>query len=135
MRSLVRARADAIVLEKRGARVAVAARRAGSGRVIQVGYEDSWRWRMSGTGDAVEDYRNWISSVVSSAAYGPRVARSHSENSDAAPLAGLYSALGSPLPVQPAGLPGSESLMLDLFIVAVVSLVLEIASRRLDGKP
>jgi len=135
MRSLVRVKSDAIVREKRGARVAVAARRAGNGRVVQVGYEDSWRWRMAGAGDPVEDYRNWISSIVSSAAYGARVAPHGSVSSDPAPLAGLYEALGPPSPVQPAGLPGSEALMLDIFIVALASLLLETLSRRLDGRP
>ena len=135
MRPLVNLKPDAVALEKRGARVAIAARRSGTGRVIQVGYDDTWRWRMAGAGDAVEDYRSWISSVVSSGAYAPRFPRTPAL-ADPAPVAALHAALGPPAAAGTlSGNPGSEDLLLDLFIVAVASLLLETASRRLDGKP
>lgn len=135
MRPLINLRSDAVILEKRGARVAAAARRAGNGRVVQVGYEDTWRWRMAGSGDAVEDYRNWLSSVVSGAAYGPAIPTPAPPGENAAPLAELYSSLGSPRVDAAHDSAGSEEIMLDLFILAIGALVLETASRRLDGKP
>jgi hypothetical protein len=136
MRPLVALKPDAIPLEKRGNRTAIAARRVGRGRVVQVGYVDSWRWRMAGRGDPVEDYRNWWSSVVSGAAYAPLVANAPSGSSDPAPVATLVASLGFPATsAMPIGLGDGRRWMLLLFVVATAALVLEIFSRRLDGKP
>ena len=136
LRPLVSLKPDAIALEKRGSRVAIAARRVGRGRVVQVGYEDSWRWRMEGRGDPVEDYRNWWSSVVSSAAYAPRIAVVRPESGDPAPIATLVSSLGQPTSGERRFVTGGDALwMLILFIVASGAFVLETASRRVDGKP
>src|SRR6185436_8678305 len=38
----------AVVLERRNGRPIVAARRHYAGRVVAVGYDQTWRWRMSG---------------------------------------------------------------------------------------
>jgi hypothetical protein len=136
LRPLVGLRTDAVALEKRGSRVAIAARRVGDGRVVQVGYEDTWRWRMSGGGDPVEEYRDWISSVVSSAAYAPRARPSTPAISESAPLAAIFSVLGSPSEAAAAVTGGAiEKLLLALFVIAIGALTLETASRRLDGKP
>ena len=62
-------RADAVIVEKQDERIAVAARRVGSGRVVQVGYEESWRWRLMGGADATEAHRQWWSDIVAGAAY------------------------------------------------------------------
>lgn len=125
-----------IPLEKRGNDVAIAARRFGNGRVVQVGYVDSWRWRMGGRGDALEDYRNWLSSVVSSAAYAPPIEKTASGASDPAPLATLYSALDSPSGgARKFGAGDGARWMIILFIIAVSALVFETASRRIGGKP
>src|SRR5690606_11885580 len=64
-------RPDARVLEARDGAVAVAARRVGAGRVVQVGYVDSWRWRLAGRDDAVAAHRAWWSALVSGVAYAP----------------------------------------------------------------
>lgn len=136
LRPLVNLKSDAIPLEKRGNRIAIAARHIGKGRVIQVGYVDAWRWRMEGRGDAVEDYRNWWSSVVSSAAYAPRIARDSVRSADAAPVATLVGALGWPSARETrVGAGDGSQWMMFLFIVALMALVLETASRRIDGKP
>ncbi len=126
---------DAVPLEKRGGRVAVAARRIERGRVVQVGYDESWRWRMAGPGDAVEDHRNWLSSVVSSAAYAP-AATVAATTADPAPTAALYASLGNPS-ATPQHLRAfdAHALMLLLFVIALAALLLETASRRLDGRP
>src|SRR5205809_137868 len=43
---------DAIPIEKRAGAIVTAARRFGAGRVVQPGYLDTWRWRMSGDDNA-----------------------------------------------------------------------------------
>ena len=134
LRTLTGLKADAVALEKRGARVAIAARRVGKGRVVQVGYEDTWRWRMAGSGDAVEDYRNWLSAVASSAAYAPIGATQSNGGGTSAPVAELYSSLGPPSAAEKNS-AGNEDFLLDMFIIAVAALVLETASRRFDGRP
>ena len=136
LRPLINLKPDAIPLERRGNRIAIAARRIGKGRVIQVGYVDAWRWRMEGRGDPVEDYRNWWSSVVSGAAYAPRIARDSVRVTDAAPIVTLVSALGPPSAREiRLGVGDGGRWMVFLFVVAVMALVLETASRRIDGKP
>jgi hypothetical protein len=136
LRPLINLKPDAIPLEKRGNRIAIAARRIGKGRVIQLGYADAWRWRMEGRGDPVEDYRNWWSGVVSGAAYAPRIVRDSVRATDAAPVATLVSALGpaSTRDIRP-GVGDGSRWMAFLFIVAVMALLVETASRRVDGKP
>ena len=64
-------RRDAIVLDRRPAGVAMAARRIGAGRVLQVGYDDSWRWRMAGAAGSEHAHRDWWSRIVGSVAYAP----------------------------------------------------------------
>src|SRR5205823_227161 len=39
--------ATGVAIEHRAGGIALAARRVGAGRVLQVGYDDSWRWRMA----------------------------------------------------------------------------------------
>jgi hypothetical protein len=60
-----------IALERRPGGVSMAARRIGAGRVIQVGYDDSWRWRMAGGQGSDAAHRVWWSRLVSSVAYAP----------------------------------------------------------------
>jgi hypothetical protein len=128
-------KADAIALESRDSKVAVAARRAGSGRVIQVGYDDSWRWRLQGPAGSPEAHRAWWATIVSSAAYRPTLPLAHSVNSDAAPLAQLYSVLGVPSAERRAPSPAVQGLPWWMLAVIVLSLLAEITSRRLRGAP
>lgn len=85
---------DAIVLEQREALPAIAARRVGAGRVLQIGYADTWRWRMEGEGRAVEDHREFWSRMTGLAASAAVAPRAVSVGVDEAPRAALVHALG-----------------------------------------
>jgi hypothetical protein len=128
-------RSDAIALERRNGVIAAAARRSGGGRVIQEGYVDTWRWRMGGADESPEQHRAWWTRMVASVAYAPHYARPGAVESDAAPVAQLFDALGGPsrMPGQSlANAAGSISLWM-LFVILSLSLLAEWASRRLRG--
>lgn len=123
---------DAVVVERRGADVSIAARREGQGRVIETGYTSSWRWRMAGGDDAPLHHREWLAGLVASVAYTGRT-NVAAPPTDAAPLASLIDRLG------PAA-PGWKEAGLDQQVVArwvfgvlCAALVLEWASRRIRG--
>jgi hypothetical protein len=59
MAPIIQARSDAIPLERRSETIVLAARRFGAGRVLQSGYEDTWRWRMAGAETSLRDHRRW----------------------------------------------------------------------------
>lgn len=143
---VARLRGDAVPLVRRDAMVATAARRAGAGRVLQIGYEDSWRWRMAGGDDASAAHRAWWSGAVSSVASAP--ARSPSTDPgtvvrtaagdaalDAAPVAHLFAALGDPgLAASVARGAGSQRPGEWLLAgIALAALLAEWTSRRLRG--
>src|SRR6266550_6758171 len=128
-------RNDAVPLEKRGNSVAVAARRIGAGRILQLGYEDTWRWRMGGSDAAIRDHRIWWSGLLSSVAYAPRVPRAVDTQQDEAPIASLVGAIG-PRSEESVGanLGTSRShWMVWLFLLFATALISEIASRRMRG--
>jgi uncharacterized membrane protein len=118
----------------------VAARRVGAGRVIQIGYEDLWRWRMQGEEGAVRDHRLWWSRMVGAAAATDRAAdgpvsptRASLEAPSSAPLAELVQALG---PAVDADAPSSDSptpLAPWLGVLILGALLGEWASRRARG--
>jgi hypothetical protein len=124
--------ADAIVLERRGPDVALAARRVGRGRVLETGYTDSWRWRMAGGADALARHREWLAglvALVATSSHHPVAA----SPSDVAPLVTLIDELG-PSRVS------TESPSLDpaavarwVFALVCAALLLEWASRRVRG--
>lgn len=135
-------RPDARVLEARDGAVAVAARRVGAGRVVQVGYVDSWRWRLAGRDDAVAAHRAWWSALVSGVAYAPARAIYVPDPwrpLDDAPAARLIAALGTPSPAPASAaapaVPGHPGVRWLLFAIAVGALLAEWASRRLRGAP
>jgi len=145
---LVRLKADAVPLERRGAAVAAAARRAGAGRVVQLGYAETWRWRMLGGGDAPAAYREWWSRVVGSAAYAPTVPRAAGAGArtptaaniapdtapDAAPYARAVAELGPPLAVAPvASAADARDVPWWLFPLIAAALLTEWTSRRFRG--
>jgi hypothetical protein len=136
MAPITQPRSDAIPLERRSEAVAVAARRFGAGRVVQSGYEDTWRWRMAGAETSVRDHREWWTELVSNVAYAPRVALPPlTDDADAAPVAELVSALGPPRAegdVARAGLRRSHWLAW-MFALMAIALIAEVASRRLRG--
>jgi len=86
-----------VALERRSGRAALAARRIERGRLLIVGYQDTWRWRMAGAGDAAEAHRTWWADLVGAVAYVGRIPRPLSAASvDEAPLAHLVDRLGPP---------------------------------------
>ena len=132
-------RADAVPLESRDRAVIVAARRVGLGRVLQLGYDETWRWRMGGGDEAATAHREWWSRLVAAVAYAPVVRRASAGDVgvDETPLASLIDALGPAVPLDTSLKPprdetGTTRL---LFAVAIVALLLEWTSRRLRGAP
>jgi hypothetical protein len=129
-------RSDAVSLERRAGALAIAARRIGPGRALQLGYEDTWRWRMSGNEQAVRDHRVWWTGLVSRVAYAPRVPRATVDMvSDAAPMIGLVAAIGAgALTGSSANLSATTSDWIAwLFVLLALALVGEVTSRRLRG--
>lgn len=125
----------AVPVEKRAEAVAIAARRIGAGRALQVGYQDTWRWRMDGGEGAVRDHRMWWTRLVSRAVYAPRVARSVPTITDEAPMAGFVSAIGpSASAASMLSLSGKPSEWIAwLSVVLALAFIGEVTSRRLHG--
>ncbi len=128
-------KSDALPLERRGANVAVAARRFGSGRIAQLGYLDTWRWRMSGGENSVAEHRKWWTSAVAGVAYAPAVTQAAHGLADNAPVTRLIETLGHPtadakVPLTSAA--GSVSLSW-LFAILSLTLLAEWISRRTRG--
>jgi len=136
-------REDAIPIERRGAAITIAVKRVAAGRALQLGYEDTWLWRMSGGANGVEDHRRWWTGLVSSVAYAPRIPRATSvakdpasvrNATDPAPLSELVATIG---PSMSTGLMsntgGTSNAMAWLFALFAAALVVEVASRRLRG--
>ena len=123
---------DGIALEKRTDGVAVAARRVGAGRVIQVGYDDSWRWRMAGASGSERAHREWWSRIVASAAYAPVVRTSTATSAAAAPVVALTDRLGPPR-VLSSDIPSAPIDRRWLIAFIMLLLLTEWASRRLRG--
>ena len=131
---------DAVPLDSGPGGIAIAAHRVGSGRVVQVGYDETWRWRMAGGDDGPAAHSAWWGGLVSAAAYAPVAARAMGRGAsgfgDAAPLASLVAAMGPPRSAAFAGTaapvrrPGAEAALLAL---AIVGFLAEWASRRLRG--
>jgi len=127
----------AVALERRGDAVVAAARRVGPGRVVQLGYDETWRWRMEGADGAADEHRRWWSAVVASVAHAPAaLAPAAPDTTDPAPRAALVEALGAPAPSASARAPAAprrerpDSLFL---AAACTALLAEWASRRLRG--
>lgn len=133
---ITRLAAGSVPLERRESLVTAAARREGAGRVVQVGYVDSWRWRMTGSEEAVEAHRAWWSAVVGSVAYAalPR-RRAGGDTGGAAPLAELVNVLGpaTPRPATPPEPRRRGPPTWSLALVLFTTLLAEWGSRRLRG--
>jgi len=138
--ALERLTSDAVAIEHRDEFVSVAARRVRAGRVIQVGYEELWRWRMQGEESAVRDHRLWWSRMVGAAAASDR-APSEAVATDrgtltapsSAPLAELVHALGPAVAAEAPSQPESTPLSAWLGVVILTLLLAEWASRRSRG--
>ncbi|MCX5765902.1 MAG: hypothetical protein NTZ43_01575 [Gemmatimonadetes bacterium] len=131
-RPLTVARADASILERRGTMTAVAARRVGLGRVLQIGYTDLWRWRLQGGDDALVAHRAWWTRAVSAVSSPPAPRPFTARSPEGAPLARLASALGAPTV---GGAIRSSSHTLPPWLMPLLLLILlgEWGSRRLRG--
>ena len=133
MRALTQVRMDAIALTREAAGVTRAVRRAGLGRVMAIGYDESWRWRMLGGSSGVDAHRRWWSGAVGSVA--PERADTSAALADGAPRASLIDALGPPTSVAAARVTEpTDPLPLALLLVAVACLLAETASRRFRGE-
>jgi hypothetical protein len=125
---------DGVVLDRRADGIAIAARRVGAGRVLQVGYDDSWRWRMAGGVASEREHREWWTRAVGSVAYVPGAPDEvHLRSPESAPLAYLVSRLG---PAQSAPASAMTRSAVDrriLMALIMILLLSEWASRRLRG--
>jgi hypothetical protein len=133
MRPLDAIRSDAVRLEGNAGQSMVAARRAGLGRVLTVGYDESWRWRMLGGTSGLAAHRAWWSHIVGLvAAEGPSTSAPVAPGG--APTAALVGALGPPTtatgPRDNSRAPGLPLIML---IAVVLLLLAETTSRRFRG--
>lgn len=134
LRPLGTLRSDALSLRREAPGPALVARRSGLGRVLAVGYDESWRWRMLGGASGLAAHRAWWSRAVGSVAPA-RVDDAIATDGDAAPRATLIEALG---PASPSVVTGEHSLgdarlPFILLVVAVAALLAETASRRFRG--
>lgn len=130
-------RPDAIPLERRGPVVVAAARRHGSGRVLQLGYLETWRWRLSGGDESLGDHREWWTKAVAGVAYAPRLPGTSAVavDQDPAPVASLVGALGQPSEARGANLSSAAGTISLWWLAAALALCLlgEWTSRRLRG--
>jgi hypothetical protein len=128
------ARTGQVALERRGEAPVVVGRRVGSGRVLAIGYDETWRIRMTAPGDSAPSaHRAWWSSMVSSVALVRPVPR-ETGMIDEAPMAATIAALGPSVGTgdRPSGgrpVPWEALLAL----VAAGGLLAELLSRRLRG--
>ena len=126
--------ANAVPLERRAEGPVVVGRRAGAGRVVVAGYDETWRLRMTPPDEqAPDDHRAWWSSLVAGVAHARLVPR-HAGSVDEAPLAATIDALGAPVRAAQAS-SDNRRLPWDTLLAgfAAVALLAEWLSRRLRG--
>ncbi len=132
LRPLSALRSDAIALERQAAGPSVAARRAGMGRVLAIGYDDSWRWRMLGGVSGLAAHRRWWSAAAGSVS--PDHAAVAEANGSAAPVAALVSALGRPAaPTREVPRDTRNPLPWMFLLIVAAALLAETGSRRFRG--
>ncbi len=127
---------DAIPLERREGVTVSAARRHGAGRVLQLGYLDTWRWRMAGGDESLAGHRDWWTKTVAGVAYAPKIrgAIAQSDNDDA-PVARLVGTLGPASAQRGPSLASAAHSISLWWLAAALALCLlgEWTSRRLRG--
>lgn len=138
IRALESMRVDGVVLEQRDGTVAVAARRLAAGRVVQAGYEETWRWRMQGGTSGAHDHREWWSRLIAAAAGSTAPAstaevRSIGANEESAPRAALVHRLGPAVSAAVATRVPPRALPAWLGAITLILLLAEWASRRARG--
>jgi hypothetical protein len=130
-RTLVSPTDDAVILERRGSVVTVAARRYEMGRVLMLAYEDLWRWRMEGGETAPDEHRAWWSALVSSVAFSPLEAVPD-RRGNPAPFAAWIASLDGPQTDAADGVRRLPWTLL-LLTLCILALMTEWTSRRLRG--
>jgi len=124
---------DAVRLESAGGITTTAARRHNQGRVLQEGYLETWRWRMSGGDRSPSEHREWWTKAVASVAYAP-VVRAGPVINDNAPVTRLVEALGPASQTTTSLTSNARSISLWLLASALgLFLLAEWLSRRLRG--
>lgn len=123
----------AVALEQRRGQITVAAMRLGFGRIAQLGYDDTWRWRMQGSRQSLVDHRDWWSALISKVAYAPRISISPASD-NRAPYANLVEIAGAPSPNSEIGkrVDAPTSQLIWIVLLSLL-LMVEWASRRLRG--
>ena len=111
---------QALPLERRNGQLLIAARRYHAGRVIGVGYDQTWRWRMMGGDSGLAQHGAWWSRLVGSVAGRP-YSMSQRLTTSAAPLVALHAALGGP---STAARPTPSAVPPNVLAHALASLVL-----------
>lgn len=127
--------ADALVLEDREGTPAVVVRRVGAGRVLQLGYAETWRWRMEGEGTAPEEHRAYWSGLVGLVAPARAMPSEMPPALDPSPTASLVHALGPATPDAPQLPSRGPELPLWLGPLILIALLAEWGSRRTRGAP
>lgn len=127
--------ADAVPVERRDELVAVAARRLERGRVAAVGYDDTWRWRMGGAADALEQHRAWWAGLVAGVAHVRRAPVPGDAVADEVPLATLVDRLGPPSRAPETPVAARTLSHAWLLALLATALLLQWLSRRLRGAP
>jgi hypothetical protein len=128
-------RDDAVLLEDREGTPAAAARRVGTGRVVQLGYAETWRWRMQAEERGVVEHRAYWSRVVGTAAAAASLPSSDAHPLDPAPLALALHALGPASDAPSRSAPTGPALPFWLAPLILALLLAEWASRRTRGAP
>lgn len=133
--ALVALRATAVPLERVDGAVRIAAARVDLGRVLLLGYDETWRWRMEGGDGSPEAHRAWWSAMVASVARAPLEAVGDPAAVDETPYAALVAALGAPTDASPPGGPARGDTARDALLLALLlgALLAEWTSRRLRG--
>lgn len=129
-------RSDGVVMATRAGVPAIAARRVGAGRVVQMGYAETWRWRMQGETRSVEEHRAfWSRMVGAAAAARAEPGLEGAPGANASPFAQAVHALGSPVAAAPRGVARQQGPALPPWLgpLVLVLLVAEWASRRTRG--
>ena len=88
-------RPDALVLETLGGVPRVVAARVDAGRVLLLGFDETWHWRMEGEESGPAGHRTWWSSMAGSVAHAPAMQLAAAPAVDEAPYAALVEALGA----------------------------------------
>lgn len=122
-----------VAIDRRGPAPVIVGRRVGSGRVLAVGYEDTWRLRMAPPDEsAPEAHRAMWSSFVTSVA-NVRLLPLDVGDVDEAPVASTVAALGPPASGTPVDATRHWPWTAILAGIAAAALLGEWLSRRLRG--